>query len=135
MGYAWDITIPANTLESNLKEQTLKLHPGIITRVGCKFPAGCHGMVKVRIFVGGVFLLFPLSAGGWVTGDDEEAWYTYYYELTGRPKEVIFRGCSPGTTYPHTVTIRITVLPHAVASIMPILDLLTRLLKRLGVRV
>jgi len=135
LGYAWDITIPANTLETNLVQETLKLQPGIVTRIGCKFPAGCHGMVKVKVFVGGVFQLFPLSTGEWVTGDDEEAWYTYYYELTARPKEMIFRACSPGTTYPHTVTVRITVLPKSIASIIPIIDLLTRLLKWLGVRV
>jgi len=132
MGYTWDITIPADTEESDPVVQRLELHPGIVTRIGVKFPAGCHGLVKVRLTRGGVFQVFPLSADEWVTGDDEEVVYTYFYDLTDRPISLEFVGISPGTTYAHTVTVRITVLPKAVASMMPLIEILTKALQRMG---
>jgi len=132
MGYAWDILIPANTLLSAPVTEKLKLQPGVITRIGCKFARGCHAMVQVRLLRGGVFQLFPLSPGQWLTGDDEEVWFSYYFDLTPYPPELIFEGCSPGTRYEHEVTIRVTILPKTVASMIPVVDLLTRLLQRMG---
>jgi len=135
MGYTWDISIPADTAKSTPVTRELALHPGFITRIGCKFPSGCHGMVSVRLSRGGVFQLFPLSAGQWVTGDDEEVAFSYHYDLTDRPISLLFEGASPGTTYSHAVTIRITVLPRAVASMIPLIELLTKIFGRMfGVR-
>lgn len=132
MGYAWDIDIPANTLAKDPVTQKLKLHPGIITKIECKFPAGCHSMVGVRLYRGGVFQVFPLSAGEWVTGDDEPVSFNYYFDLTDHPRELIFEGHSAGSTYEHTVTIRITVLPRAVASMIPLMEIFTRIARRMG---
>lgn len=133
MGYAWDITIPADTKASSPTTKELSLHPGIITRIGCHFPRGCHGLVKVRLMRGGVFQVFPFSAGEWVTGDNQEVQFSYYFDLTDRPHSLIFEGCSPGTLYEHNITIRITVLPKPVASMIPVIELLGRLLQRMGV--
>lgn len=133
MGYAWDINIPADTKDTDPVEQKIPLHPGVITRIGCKFARGCHGEVKVSLTRGGVFQLFPLSAGEKVTGDDEEVFFSYYFDLTDRPHELIFKGSSPGTGYAHKVTIRVTVLPKSVASMIPVISLLSKLLQRMGV--
>lgn len=132
MGYAWDITVSANTTSASPKKKVLKLHPGIITRIGCKFPRGCHGLVKVRLTRGGVFQVFPFSAGEWVTGDNEEVFFNYYYDLTDHPRKLKLEAISPGSTYPHDITIRVTVLPKSVASMIPVIDLLSRLLARMG---
>jgi hypothetical protein len=133
MGYAWDITIPADTEDTEPVKRTLELQSGIITRIGCKFPAGCHGMVKIRITRGGVQNVFPLATDGYITGDDEEAFQTYYFPFEDLKHELYFEGWSPGTTYSHTVTVRITVLPRYVASFLPMMELLTKLLQRMGV--
>jgi hypothetical protein len=50
--FAWDVTIPANTLEAAPKTQTLKLTYGVITKVDVKYPAGCNGVVWVRVLRG-----------------------------------------------------------------------------------
>lgn len=131
MFYAWDVTIPANKSASSPTEQTLKLTAGVITHVGVKFPAGCHGMVRVRL-LHQTSQLVPLSRGEWVTGDDEEAETESYFELWTAPYSLRFHGCSPGTTYSHTVTVRVTVLPKAVASMLPLLEILSKLMHRLG---
>lgn len=127
MFWAWDITVTANTLEASPKSQTLKLSKGIITGIYIKFPAGCHSMVKARILYH-EFLLVPLIRDEWVTGDDETVPTDTYFDLASAPYELKFMGCSPGTTYDHTVTIRVTVLPPSVASMAPVIQLLTRLL-------
>ena len=134
MGYAWDITIPSGTLRGDPKTQVLKLHPGIITRVGVKFPAGCHGLVYVRILRGGVANVFPLDTDGYATGDDDEAWSNYYYVFDDVPAELRFEGWSPECTYDHTVTVRVTVLPRFVASMLPLMELIGKLLNRMGVK-
>lgn len=132
MFFAWDITIAAGTGEDELKEQILKITKGVITRLDVKFPPGCHGLVKVRL-LRSEFQLVPLSRDEWVTGDDETVPSETYYELEETPPELKFIGCSPDTTYPHTVTVRIQVLPKAIASSMPLFTLFTKLLERIGV--
>lgn len=130
MYFAWDITITADTPEASPKTQTLKLTRGVVTHIGIKFPSGCHGLVKVRLLRWETQLI-PLSRGEWVTGDDEEVKTDMYYEMEELPSSLKFIGCSPTTQYNHTVTVRVTILPKAMASMMPIIELFTKLLKRL----
>jgi len=130
--FAWDIPVDADTSEATSKTQRLILTAGVITSVDIKFPAGCHGLVKVRI-KHWESPLVPLSRGEWVTGDDETVKAQMYFELPKGPYELKFQGCSPGTAYAHTITVRITVLPKNIASMIPVIDLLTRLLQRMGI--
>jgi hypothetical protein len=134
MFYAWDIIITAGTEEANPKTQILKLSKGVITKAELKFPAGCHGLVKARLHFH-EFLLIPLSRGEWVTGDDEAIATESYYEMGSTPYELKFLACSPSCTYDHTITVRVQVLPPAIASWIQVIDLLAKLLKRLGVNV
>ena len=115
MFWAWDITITAGTTEASPKTQTLKLSKGIITGIDAKFPAGCNGLVKVRL-LRSEFQLVPLSGGEWVTGNDETVPTESYYELAETPAELKFLGCSPDAVYDHVITVRVTVQPAEVAS-------------------
>jgi len=130
--FAWDITITADTKAASPKTEILKLSKGVIIKVEVKFPSGCHGLVKVRLFHQEAQLV-PLNRGEWVTGDDEAVSFPEYFELWTTPYQLKFRGCSPGTTYAHTVTVRISVLPKAIASMIPVIELLTKMLTRMGV--
>ena len=132
MFWAFDITITAGTTDASPKKQTLKLSKGVITGLDVKYPAGCHRMVKVRLFRYESQLV-PLSRDDWLTGDDETVHTEGYYELTETPTQLKFVGCSPGTSYDHTVSVRITVLPKAIASMLPLVNVLTAFLKRIGV--
>ena len=115
MFWTWDITVAAGTAEADPVTQTLKLSKGTITGIDIKFPAGCHGQVKVRL-LRSEFQLVPLSGGEWVTGNDETVPTESYYELDETPAELKFLGCSPLATHPHTVTVRVAVQPAEVAS-------------------
>jgi len=128
MFHVWDITITANTLEAAPKEQQLELPIGIITKIDIKFPAGCHGMVKIRL-LRWTFQLVPLSSGEWITGDDETIPTETYYELLEVPVFLMFKGCSPDTDYNHKVTIRIEVNPALKISDMQIIERLDKLVE------
>lgn len=131
MFHAWDITVPADTKEATPVEQELELPMGIITKVSVKFPAGCHGCVGVRL-CRWTFQLVPLSSEEWVTGDDESISTETYYELLEVPTFFTFKGCSPDTSYDHTVTVRIEVNPVVSASQQALIDRLDKLLGVLG---
>lgn len=130
MFFAWDITIPAGTTEADPLTQILKLSKGVITRCDIKFPRGCHGMVKVRLRHQEAQLV-PLSRDQWVTGDNETVPTEAYYELGETPAQLKFLGCSPGTSFDHTVTVRISVLPKRVASMIPFMEILIKAFSRI----
>lgn len=127
---AWDITITANTLDASPKEQALKLTKGVIVRCDIKFPAGCHRMVKIRL-LHQTFQLIPLNRGEYITGDDETVPTEPYFELASSPYSLKFEGSSPGTTYAHTITVRVTIVPKAIASMYPLVEWLENFAKRI----
>jgi len=131
MYFCWDITIPANTLEKLPLKQYLRITKGVITGVDVKFPAGCHGMVKARLFRYEQQAI-PLTRDEWIRGDDEAVSTETYIDLNAYPYQLKFVGCSPDTDYDHTVTVRIQVLPTFAAGFAQITNLVQRLLDKLG---
>lgn len=130
MLYTWDITIPADTPEDSPVHDILELSAGVITKIGIKFPAGCHGMVGVRLLLA-EGQIFPIPRGEWVTGDDEEAESIYYIEFGRELFELKIEAISPDTDYNHTISIRITVLPAYIAAPFMIIADFVRIFKRL----
>ena len=130
MLFAWDVTIPANTLESAPTLETLKLSAGVITNISVKFPAGCHGLVHIRLRHEEA-QIYPVPRGEWVTGDGETVPAEYHYDLGKASKELEFVGHSEGTSYAHVVTVRVTVLPAAIATPYQVLTDLVAIFKRM----
>jgi hypothetical protein len=131
MFFCWDITVDADTPENKPLEDWLGLPKGIITHIDIKFPAGCHGMVKVRLFQEALQLI-PLSEDEWVTGDDETVPTETYAELLDKPYKLKFKMCSPDTEYPHTVTVRVEVRPEDAAGMFSLTRLFRSFLDKLG---
>jgi len=117
--YCWNITVTADKKEDEPLTKWLKLTRGIITRIDIKFPAGCHGLVKVRLFQESLQLI-PLSEDEWVTGDGELIPTETYAELTDKPYQLKFVACSPTTIHSHVITVRIQVTPFS-ANMMSLL--------------
>jgi len=131
MFFCWDITVDADTSEEDPLTGWLQLPKGIITHVDVKFPAGCHGMVKVRLFQEALQLI-PLSEDEWVTGDDEPVPTDTYAELLDKPYKLKIKLCSPDTDYPHVITVRINVQPEYAAGISSLTRMFKSFLDRLG---
>jgi hypothetical protein len=133
--YCWDITVTADKKEANPLTKYLKLTKGIITKVDVKFPAGCRGMVKLRLFRYEQQLI-PLIEDEWVTGDNELIPTETYAELTDVPYQLKLVACSPNTSYAHVITIRIQVTPFYVSTIpqlSEIADTLKQIADELGI--
>ncbi len=126
MFFAWNITIPAATPDSAPIKQELPLILGMIKSIDIKFPAGCHGLVKVRIKRYDSQLL-PLSTAEYMTGDDETIPALVFYKLTTGIASVTFEGSSPNTTYAHVVTIRISIEPEITDFEQSVIKLLTQI--------
>jgi hypothetical protein len=131
MYFCWDKTVDADTPEKLPLRGYLKITKGIITRVDIKFPAGCHGMVKVRLYRHEQQLI-PLTRDEWITGDDETIPTETYGDLTDYPYQLKLVACSPDTTYDHTITVRIQVLPSYAAGFAQLTNYVQRLLNKLG---
>lgn len=134
MFYCWDITIPANTSKEEPHEQWLKVGNGVVTRVDIKFPAGCHGMVKIRLLQEESQKI-PLSEDEWVTGDGETVRAETYIELLDVPYKLKLRACSPDTDYDHIITVRIEVEPEEAAGIKRLTELMQLLIDELEIEV
>lgn len=128
--YAWDIKITAKKTEAEPKTQILKLTKGVIRGVDVVFPAGCHRLVKVRLFRYESQLV-PLSRDEWLTGDGETVPTEPYYELDEAPYQLKFVGCAPTTAYDHTVTVRVRIEPLEVAAPWRVLADFVSILKKL----
>ena len=109
MFYDFAITIPADTLEAAPVTQVLKLTYGVIHEIDVLYPPGPHAMVKLRIKTNG-HQLIPTNPDGYLASDDEVVRIPEYYQLFEAPYSLKAIAYSPGTTYPHTLAIRIGVL-------------------------
>jgi len=131
MFFCWDVTVEADTAEDDSLKAWLSLPRGILTHIDIKFPAGCHGMVKVRLFQEALQLI-PLSEDEWVTGDDETVPTETYAELLDKPYKLKLVMCSPDTEYDHTVTVRVEVRPEDAAGMFSLTRMFRSFLEKLG---
>ena len=133
MFYDFAITVPANTLESAPVSQALKLSMGVIQKVYLLFPPGPHGMVKLKILEGGHQFL-PTNPDGYFASDDEVLNIDEYYELISEPYSLKAVAYSPGTTYNHTISVRIGILrPEEVEKSSGLMMALKRFFKLVGI--
>jgi hypothetical protein len=131
MFYAWDITIPAGQSESSPVTEILKLTEGLIRSIDVKYPAGCHGLVKVKLMRWD-WQLVPLNRDSWLTGDDETVATETKYLIDDVPTELKFLGCAPSAKYDHVVSVRINLEREDVNPVKTLSDQLTSLFRRLG---
>ena len=133
MFYDFAIAVPANTLESAPVEQTLKLTAGVIQKVSLLFPPGPHGMVKLKLMEGGHQFL-PTNPEGYFASDDEALNIDEFYELTSEAYSLKAVAYSDGTTYNHTVSVRIGILrPEEVEKSSGLMMALKRFFKLVGI--
>lgn len=132
MLYIWHLTVTAGTAQTSPAEQKVKSRTGVITKIDVKFPRGCHGLVFATVSHR-LTQLMPFNAKGGAAGDDETVSGVYFWELKRGQTELTLSAWSPDATYDHVITFRVNVLPKRVATMIPVIDLLTRLLRRMGV--
>ena len=108
MFYRFGVTAPANTPKGAPVERLVRLTAGIVERVEITFPAGCVGLVGVRILRGG-HQVWPTSPGEWFVSDDYTIAFSEQYPILDEPLELRIQAYNEDTVYPHTPVVRLSV--------------------------
>lgn len=109
MNYTYELTIPKSTPERTPVTHTIPMAHGVISKVWIGFPFGCAGWVHVSIH----YLnqqLWPSNPESWYAWDNGAIEFDEDYELTEYPYEITIKGYSNDDTYPHVVTVSITLI-------------------------
>jgi len=126
--YQRSLSVPANTSSAAPVETTIVVKHPVVTRLGVRFPRGCAGMVEAAVFYGKL-QIWPAKEGEWASGDDVTIWDEPFFELPDRETTLTLKGCSPNTSYEHTLRFYIIALSRAVALWMTAIARFVRLLE------
>lgn len=110
MIYEFPIVVPANTLAASPVKEDLALPVGIVHLVGVEMPAGCNAKVFLRLFRS-EHQVFPNNPDESYASDNTSRDWDEYIEMLDKPLSLRAEAWSPGTTYSHTVRVRIGLLP------------------------
>ncbi len=124
MLFVKDLTVPANTKESNPLSGEIEITRAVIKRIDVFFPFGCRNMVGVQLYWGD-HPIFPRNPDAWVKGDGYPVSADCFYFIYQEPYKIKYKVHSEGTLYNHTITIRINMLP--VWALYPFSDEMYRL--------
>jgi hypothetical protein len=111
MYYEKSLTIPKNTPSSAPVSAAIPVHPGVLKEVEVIFPPGPAGLAHVIIYYWG-HQVFPSNPDSSFAGDDIKIEFNEEWDLPGVPFEFVVYGWNSDDTYPHTVTVRLGILPH-----------------------
>ena len=109
MDFIKHITIPKNTTKENPNKTELILPAGTIKEVGYSFPSGCAGLAHLTIWYGTV-QQWPRSQGLSYYGDALFRDFPENFILPNPFNLLTFKCWNLDDTWPHTVTIHLTVL-------------------------
>lgn len=110
MRYVYDLTVPANTLESAPEELEVSLVTGTIKGIEISFRPGPAWMTYVSIHHG-LLQISPANPNGYHNCDDYTERFSMNYPLAEPDPLILLRGWSPGTIYQHIITFRFDIIP------------------------
>ena len=113
MFYDFAVTVTAGVTKAAPLEQELKLTYGVIHQVEIEFPRGCKGYVSLALDHWEHQFL-PTNPDEAFNSDGYTIVIKEHYPLTTAPYSLYARGWAPNATYPHTITVRIGILPLSV---------------------
>jgi hypothetical protein len=109
--YCEQITVPANTSESNPITRDITIEEKFITRMEVMFPDGCCNLVKVRIHYG-IKRFWPSKEGTWIVGNGETVGWEERFEMPAVNETLTVLVANLDDTYSHTIVVRIMTLPR-----------------------
>lgn len=115
------ITIPKSTTQASPEEVILKIAHGIISWVSVSFPPGCVFLVHC-VILHHEHQIAPSTEGMSLAGDTFPIEWEEYYESYQPPYELKIKGWNEDDTYPHTITVRVAILPRKAIIALAIVD-------------
>lgn len=110
MLYSKQITISANTSEASPSRSYFKINKGVISNIWITFPAGCAGLVKLRVYHEGHPFL-PVNADNYLRGDNYTFVFPVMFEITQEPMLLTVEAWNEDLTYSHTIDVLFLILP------------------------
>jgi len=112
MLYSKQIEFLAGKTEATATRKSFKVNKGVISDVWITFPAGCAGLVKLRIYHEGHPFL-PVNQDNYLRGDNYTFRFPVMFEILEEPMILTVEGWNEDATYNHTVDILFLILPKA----------------------
>lgn len=113
MYYDFSFTIPANTPQASPHIEDIKLTRGVIHRVEIGFPRGCAGLAHLQI-KRSVHQVWPTNPQGSFKTDGYTIAFNEFHKFFSEPYTLTLVGWNLDDTYPHTLEVRIGILPEKV---------------------
>jgi len=110
MLYSKSIEFASGQSESTPTITRFKVNRGILYRVWIQFPAGCAGLTKLRIYLGG-HPICPISKTETIRGDNYTFEFPLFYPIIVEPQQIQVVGWNEDDTYSHTIQIILLILP------------------------
>jgi len=121
MLFTADVTVPKSTTETAPVTQILPIAHGIITWVSVLFPPGCARLAHC-VILHHEHQIAPSTEDMDLSGDTFPIVWEEYYESYQPPYELKIKAWNEDDTYPHTITIRVAVLPRKAIVALAIVD-------------
>lgn len=110
MRFVYELTVPADTSKTDPAESKIQLVKGRIVKIRIRFHRGCHNQVKI-VILEGLTQIVPVADSEPLDGDGIIYDIPMSYDLPEKAPQVILRGWSDGTTYPHDITFFVDLDP------------------------
>lgn len=112
MLYSKQITLTAGKTEATATKSYFQVNKGVISNVWVTFPAGCAGLVKLRIYSEGHPFL-PVNIDNYLRGDNITFQFPVMFEILEEPMLLTVEAWNEDETYAHTVDVLFLILPKA----------------------
>ena len=113
MLYSKQIKLSSGATEATATKTYFKVNKGVISTIWIVFPAGCAGLVKLRIYHEGHPFL-PVNQNNYIRGNDYTFVFPVMYEITEEPMILTVEAWNEDGNYDHTIDILFLILPKSV---------------------
>lgn len=110
MLYAKHVTFPSGQTEATKSVTHFSINKGWIYRAWLIFPAGCAGLVKVRVEHEG-HPIIPINKSDYIKADNYTFELPMFYEVSEEPYQITFEGWNEDESYNHEITLMLLILP------------------------
>ena len=121
MLFTAEVVVPKNTTSIDPVVQILPIAHGILTWVSVCFPPGCAALARC-VILHHEHQIAPSTENMNLAGDTFPIEWAEYYESYQPPYELKIKAWNEDDTYPHTITVRVAVLPRKAVAPSSIAD-------------
>ena len=107
------MTLLAGKTEAAATRTRFKVNKGVISNFWITFPAGCAGLVKLRVYHEGHPFL-PVNQDNYLRGDNITFSFPVMFEIIEEPMLLTVEAWNEDATYNHTIDIMFLILPKSV---------------------